>query len=259
VSVLRTCAALGFDGFLPLKVAFREHMQQRGRDLPPQDVIPGAPNGESEEWVRMLRQIARDESAHLSELLSALNPSMLFDEARSMLKAEEVVIFGHSVSKVFADYFCHRLNYLRIKAFSVSLEENSTVQSILSRLTAKDHVIMFSFPPYHQPAINTVKYAMQQGVGVTVITDSLDSSAAMDGTQIFICNTSTHFFYNSHTLVMTLANLVASCAAMELGEKFSDILLEEQAVEIIRRLSDSDSDASARSEEHHDEANEGWQ
>ena len=228
VSVLRTCAALGFDGYAQLKDAFRHYWKPLGSgfSIPGTDALDPA-----DDKTRILRQIGTDESVALAQMLQNLDAARLFAEAKSLLGADEVVIFGHDVSKVFADYFFQRLTFLRIKASSVLIGDSSTTQSILGRLRRGDHAIFFSFPPYYQPVGGLVRLAVQQGAGVTVITDSTASPAVIENCRCFLCNTSTRFFYNSHTLVVVLINLIASCAAMEMGPRFDEILREERAME----------------------------
>jgi len=230
VSVLRTCTALGFEGFLQLKEAFRASATV-GRGLPSPAVVLDSEGQEGGEKVRVLQEICNEESAHLADMLAQLDPSRLFDEARTLLGAGEVFVFGHDVSKVFADYIFHRLTFLRIKASSIRMGDSSTVQSMLARMQPGDHAIILSLPPYHLPAVTAAKYALRQGASATIITDSEASPALVEGCRHFLCNTSTRFFYNTHTLIMVLVNLLASCVAIEMGQDYKEILLAEQAVE----------------------------
>lgn len=231
VSVLRTCAALGFDGFLDLKEAFRIYSMTPGRGLPSVAAISAGEDREATEKVSVLREICGEEMTHLQDFMSAINPDMLFEEARTLMAANEVFIFGHDVSKVFADYIFHRLTFLRIKASSILLGDSSTVQSMLARVKPGDHAIFLSFPPYHLPAITSAKFAMSRGADVTIITDSISSPAVIEGSRVFLCDTGTRYFYNSHTLIMSLVNLFASCIAIEMGREYKEILMAEQAVE----------------------------
>lgn len=243
VSVLRTCTALGYEGFVQLKEAFRQYCQNgSGRGLPIVSAIAGSDNQEPTLKEMALMEICGEESMHLEEFVRTLDRAACFDEARALMSAGEVFVFGHDVSKVFADYICHRLTFLRIKASSIMLGDGSTVQSILARIRPGDHAIFLSFPPYHLPAVTSAKYASKQGASVTVLTDSTDSPAIIEGSRHFICNTNTRFFYNSHTLIMALINLLASCIAIEMGHSYKDILVAEQAVEGYMK---SDSEGSA--------------
>ena len=229
VSVLRACTALGFDGYAQLKDTFRKHWKPVGHGSLP---LPGmAGFAEVDEKLRVIGQIGYDESAALTQFLRELDPEELFEEARDLLRANEVVIFGHDVSKVFADYFYHRLTFLRIQASSVAVSDGSTTQSILGRLRAGDHAVFFSFPPYYLPVGGAARLAAQQGARVTVITDSASSPAVFESCRSFLCSTSTRFFYNSHTLIAVLINLIASCAAMEMGPLFDEIAREQRAME----------------------------
>lgn len=240
VSILRTCNALGFSGFLELKEAFRGYTPVYGRGLPLPGIMGPGTAGQTEENLEVLGSIALEEQEKLNQFLQTLSQDQLFEEARRLLSANEVFLFGHDVSKIFADYYYHRLTFLRIKASSVMIGDGSTNQSMLARMKEGDHVVLFSFPPYHLPVYNTARIARQQGASITVITDSLASPAVLPESNTFICNTGTRFFYNSHTLLMALINLVASCVAMEMGEQYNTILQEERAVEGFMRAEDTE-------------------
>lgn len=71
-----------------------------------------------------------------------------------------------------ADYFAHRLNYLRIKASSLKLGDSDTVKTSLSMVNENDVIVLFSFPPYYEPVSNVARYAAYRGATIITITDS---------------------------------------------------------------------------------------
>lgn len=247
VSVLRACTALGYEGFVQLKEAFRQHAMSAGRKLPSATLgqPPLSPAATAKQ--KALTEICGEEAARMDGFLQDLSLDDCFAEARALLKAGEVYVFGHDVSKVFADYIYHRLTFLRIKTTSVSLGDGSTVQSILARIKPGDHAIFLSFPPYHLPAVSIAKFVSDRGASVSVITDSADSPSVIQGCRPFVCSTDTRYFYNSHTIIMALVNLLASCVAIEMGGAYKDILVAEQAVKGYFRAESEDAPASAES------------
>jgi len=146
------------------------------------------------------------------------------------MNAREVLLFGHDVSKVMADYFAHRLNYLRIKASSLKLGDSDTVKTSLSMANENDVIVLFSFPPYYEPVSNVARYAAYRGATIITITDSSASPAVTDGPFNFICGTKTKFFFNSLTAPISLINVLTSCIALEMGPALDRILDEELSV-----------------------------
>lgn len=229
VSVLRLCRALGYDGYASLREAFRAHTERLSHGGGLLSLSKSTEHGEDEK-LRLLSDIFLSEQTGMNRFLAAARPELLFKAARELLAAEDVMLFGHDVSKILAEYFSYRLSFLHIKSTPVALGDNDAVQTVLARLKKTDHVILFSFPPYHMPIRGVTKYAQFRGTPVTVIADSMNSPAVTEESTNLLCDTSTRFFYNSHTLPVTLINLLASCIAIEMGARFDEILAEEQSV-----------------------------
>ncbi|HWS28525.1 MAG TPA: MurR/RpiR family transcriptional regulator [Clostridia bacterium] len=229
VSILRLCRALGYDGYAALRDAFRARTERLSRGVLAPAFPEGATRGEDEK-LQLLNGIFLSEQTGMNRFLTAVRPELLLKTARRLIDAEDVLVFGHDVSKILAEYFSYRLSFLHIKATPVALGDNDAVQNVLARLKKNDHVVLFSFPPYHMPIRGVAKYAEFRAAPVTVITDSAESPAVTEESTNLLCDTSTRFFYNSHTLPVTLINLIASCIAIEMGPRFDEILAEEQSV-----------------------------
>ena len=230
VSVLRLCKALGYQNFVALKEALRDHMLDALQSFAPPAFlkIPGERAvGSSEE---KLQSICADDMRNLSEMISALNADRLCACAKGLLEADEVLVFAHDGTKIFADYLCYRLNFLRIKASSVKLGDSDTVHTVLARLRKTDYVILLSFPPYHLPIYNVASFCRHRGTHILAITDSRNSPAAADDINVFICSTNARYFYNSQVATASFINILTSCIAVEMGSRFDDILAQEQDV-----------------------------
>lgn len=232
VSVIRLYRKLGFDSFLDLKQAFRDHTQRlvRGND-PPAVVNPSVVNHFlPTAQQQLVREMISYEQDNINALHESISAEQLFSCARQLLDADQVMLLGHSSSKVLADYFTLRLNYLRVYATSIKLDDSFMVHSTLARLKRGDVVVLFSFRPYYLPIYNVSRFAEYHGISVITITDSLQSPAYTEVGNNFICQTSTRFFFNSQTATVSLINLLASCMAVELGETLDKIQMEENAV-----------------------------
>ena len=238
VSILRLCRKIGYDGFLDLKEKFRcmdsleitsmDSFQEQEENLN----VLGKLN---EEFVlkksQFYQQICQMEHANLNELFRLNSLEKIFECAKLLIHAKEVVIFGHDASKILADYLAHRLNYLRIKANAVKLGDDATVKSMLSRIEAKDCAVFFSFPPYHTPIKNAARYVQYRKGEVITFSDSLSSPVVIEDSINFLCPTGAKFFYNTLTGPIAMIGLLTSCIAVELGDRMNEILEEEQAMQ----------------------------
>ncbi|HHW27177.1 MAG TPA: MurR/RpiR family transcriptional regulator [Firmicutes bacterium] len=232
VSVLRFCRACGFDNYVQLKEAFRHRNGEKLRS----PVRPAFIQGESDKGgagrtrLHRLQQICEAEISNLTSMMDALNADDLYACARLLMKANEVLVFAHDGSMIFADYLCYRLNYMRIKAVSVKLGDQTSVQATLARLSKNDVVVLLSFPPYYRPVHDVARYARYRDTPVITITDSVESPAVIDEGITFICPTATQFYYNSHVATASFINILASCIAVEMGSRYSEILAEQQSI-----------------------------
>lgn len=230
VSVLRVCKALGYESFIALKEALREHTKDAFRTvtLPAPSLHPDNRTGATPE--QLLKMVCADEQNNLISTISQLDTDKLVRCVHELLKAERIFVFGHDRTYVFADYLCYRLNFLRIQATAVQLGEGNTVSTTLAGIQSGDVVILMSFPPYHEPISNIVSFCRYRNVPVITITDTMSSPAAEGADCVFLCRTSARYFYNSQVATLSFINILTSSIAIEMGGKFDDILSTEQDV-----------------------------
>lgn len=228
VSILNMCRRLGCSGYSEMKKAFRLYIGERLKSIYDVDyTLETMSDSSCEDEERILSTMFETEQRCLSELAATVQKEQVAGCANALMKANEVLIYGHDVSKVLADYFAHRLNYLRIKASSFKLGDSSTVQTSLAMADEKDVVILFSFPPYYKPVSNVARYARYRGATVIAITDSKDSPAVAGSTYSFICDTKAKFFFNTLTSPFSLINILTSYIAFKMGPALNEILDEE--------------------------------
>lgn len=231
VSVLKVCRKLGCSGFAEMKNVFRLYVGERLKDTFDRNyTLETVDDSSRNDRGALLRSMFESEQQGLSLQATSISEEQIFDCAQILMNAREVLLFGHDVSKVLADYFAHRLNYLRIKAVSLKLGDSDTVQTSLAMANEEDVIVLFSFPPYYQPVSNVARYAAYRGAKVITITDSVDSPAVTDSSFNFICGTKTKFFFNSLTAPVSLISVLTSCIALEMGPALDRILEEELRV-----------------------------
>ncbi len=228
VSVLHTCRKLGCAGYSDMKQEFRRYLGEHLKKTFNQNyTLETVDEAFYQDRRAPIVSMFETEREILSSLASSVDTEQVERCAQLLMQAHEVLLFGHDVSKVLADYFAHRLNYLRIKASSFKLGDSSTVQTSLSMAGEQDVVVLFSFPPYYKPVSNVARYADYRGAAVIVITDSPDSPAITENTYNFICDTKTKFFFNTLTGPFSLINVLTSYIALKMGPALNEILEEE--------------------------------
>lgn len=227
---MRMCRALGLESFVELKEILREHNSEQLRRAAPPVFLSREEERNLGDQEAMLSAVCKDELYNLQDMINGLDRQTLFFCAQGLLEANEVAVFAHDASFLFAEYLAYRLNFLRIKSTSVKIGDSDSVQTVLARLGKKDYVILLSFPPYHQPTSTLVNFCRYRGVRMVTITDSMDSPAAVAESSVFLCRTSARYYYNSQAATASFINILSSCIAHKLGPRFDEILDEEREV-----------------------------
>lgn len=239
VTILRMCKELGYNSFLDLKKAFREHTKQviknlRGTDLVVPDISLSNPGNK----VHLLQQISDKESESSKIFYKNLDYNLILKASESILSAKEVLIIGNALSSLIGQFLYRRLVLLGISVRVIHPEEMDDVRASLSRLGPGDQLIAITFPRYYQPIHNIVRFAEERGARVMAITDSLESPAVTDSSLNFICPSSTKLFYNSPTLPIAIINLIASGIIIQMGEKYEQML--EETKNIVQYIDEQD-------------------
>ena len=173
VSVLKVCRKLGCSGYAEMKEVFQHYVGERLKDSFDRSyTLETVDDRSRSDRGALLRSMFEAEQQGITALAASIGEEQIFDCAQTLMNAREVLLFGHDVSKVMADYFAHRLNYLRIKASSLKLGDSDTVKTSLSMVNENDVIVLFSFPPYYEPVSNVARYAAYRGATIITITDS---------------------------------------------------------------------------------------
>lgn len=241
ISVLRFCRALGFDGFLDMKTAFRQNAQSIAalpghRSYHLEKHEPFDPDG----WSGVIGQIVTQELSNVQAFRDSYDAPSIRDAAQRILQAEEVLIFWHEGCRLLADYLTHRLSYLHIKASTIALDADRNVRACLARMQKEHCCIFFSFPCYFPPTRNIVRIAESRDASVIVITDQRGAPAVTVTGVNFYLRTTTKTFSNSFTAPTALISVLTSYLSALMGSRIDAILQEELQ---LQKLIESDSDS----------------
>lgn len=227
VTVLKVCKKLGYGNYIGLKKAFQNFGNQNLSFREIQQLVDEGTHKSKSQKEDLFRIICNYEQQKISDMINDIDVELISKCAKALLESKEVIVFGHNASKTLADYFTHRLNYLRVKAYSVKLGDDSILKSALARIDKQSFAVFFSFPPYHFPTVDLVKFIEMKGSRIITITHDMNSPAISDEGYNFIFNTQSLFFYNGLSIPMKFIELLASSMAIELGQQFEEIIKEE--------------------------------
>ncbi|MCI1966413.1 MAG: MurR/RpiR family transcriptional regulator [Oscillospiraceae bacterium] len=237
VTILRMCKRLGFKNYIDLKKAFRAHTLHLIHDLDaPNYLVPKESFSEPDEKARIIQQICKSEFNASKEFYQFVDPSLILQAAKLLLKAKQILIVGQGISRIVSQFLYNRIVPLGVNASLLDPMDMSNVQARLSKLFDGDVVVTISFPQYCTPVRNIAQYAEIRGASVIAITDNPQKSPAVTQKSLnFLCNTSTKVFYNSLSLPFALVNLIASGIVLEMGTEYRRKV--EESNEIIHFVS----------------------
>lgn len=239
VTILRMCKRLGFNSFLDLKKAFREHTKQvmkslKGTDLIVPDISLSNPGNK----IRLLRRIGDKDYESGRAFYKGLNYGQILKASESILNASEVMIFGNGFSSMLGEFLYRRLVMLGIPVTMIRPEDMDHVRASLSHIVPGVQLIAITFPQYYVPLRNIVRYAEEKGASVIAITDSMESPVITGSSLNFICSSSTKLFYNSPALPMSIIHLIASGIIIQMGPRYEQML--EETKNIVRYIDRQD-------------------
>lgn len=221
LTLLRFCKKLGFDSFLELKNAFREHTQEMVRTLSSTDYfIPDPTIVNPEGKAELLRQICREEAEACQEFFSSLDPLSIISCAEEIRRGKRIFLCAHDISRVLALFLEARLKLLYFQAQFVDLTSLSQTQDMLQQVGPEDVVIFITFPKYYYPLASIAKNAASRGAVILTVTDSVSSPSTQYSRRLLLCRTATKVFYNSLTLPMALLNLLLSYLVIDMGPDY---------------------------------------
>ncbi len=219
VSVLSFCGLMGFDSFIALREALRDYTRERMRNIFTEPLPPALTQERHEELYRYCAGI----TDHHNEMVRGIDPAKLEKCARALAASQNILIFGHDMSKIAADYLASRLTYLCIRSLSVNLGDNDTVQMLLSALGPNDSVIIFSFLPYYMPAGDVADYVRHCGATLITIANDADSPVVLEDGINFLCRSQNPYFFNSMSVPLHFVEILAYYVAAVMGKKSEDI------------------------------------
>lgn len=226
VSILNFCKLVGSDNYIDMRERLRHYVRTMMRNI---FMEPVPPSISQEQWDDMYCYCS-DITENHNQMLQQIDLARLERCARMLTASPNILVFGHDMSKIAADYLASRLSYLHIHNQSVNLGDNDTVQMLLAGLVPGDSVIIFSYSPFYMPAGDVANYVRHRGGNLIVIADNEDSPVVGKGGVDFLCRAQNSYFFNSMSVPLHFVEILAYYVAMATGRRSEDIVNGMNAV-----------------------------
>lgn len=221
ITILNTCASLGFEGFTQIKYEFRKAMIQKVKT----DVLDDSsvysekvPAYEQNNREKVLAEIGDEEVKAITEYWTNIDLKKYFEAADLILSSKQIFICGRGISWTMAEYMKNRLSSCEILGITVNTELNDDVYGMLNALTEESLIIPISFPDYYFMTTKVTERARLQNAKILAITDRPDTAVAQCADITLTAPTMTRVFLNTLTAPMLMLNLLSSAIKLKQGK-----------------------------------------
>ncbi|KAB2334432.1 MurR/RpiR family transcriptional regulator [Cytobacillus depressus] len=201
-TVIRFSFVLGFEGFSEMQAIIqKQHLQQNKTDLS-DEAISHESNDEKDTFTKVIE----NEVLILRHLLNPINVQDIWKAVDALIEADQILIAGHGISYVAANWFSHMLGSIR---GNVSLcSPAGDFFEKFCNLTDKSAVVVFSFPRYAKDMLKIAECTKEQGISLISVTDRLLSPVGRISDITLTTEENVEIGTNSIASVISLLDLV---------------------------------------------------
>lgn len=248
MTVLKTCALLGFSSFSDLKYEFRKYAARQleyTRHLDVEYNTPRIPGYELSNTEALLQDICLEEKKLTEVFFRQLRLGDMLLAADMILEAERIVLCGRGVSLIACDGLATMLSVVGRGVICVNTELDESIHRALPLLTPGTLVFGVSFPDYFRVTTKLLEYAHGKGLKVLSMTDTDRSPVCPFSDLVLYAPTQTRMFLNTMGAPMMLVNLLCSTVNIRLGVSRCSGLEEKTAFHQLLESSDAEQGGSA--------------
>lgn len=166
-TIVRFAYRLGLDGYPDLQERIQMMVKSRMRTTRVSEVSADSAVSHLAEGTTT-HSLAHD-LENLNRTIIEMEPGLLETAVKRLVKAQRIYFCGAVASDWLAEYAALSTNRIRGNAWSL---DRTNPAAMLIDMTAKDVLVVFSFPPYALQTARTVAAARERKVTVVGITDS---------------------------------------------------------------------------------------
>ena len=206
-TVVRFAQLLGYSGYPELQKAMqamiRDNLSSVGRvevttgRIGSRDVIESVLNQDIDKIKRTIEDVSRKD----------------FDDAvQSVIDAKHIYVFGVKSSSYIAAFLSYYLDLIFGNVKLLNTTSKTSNYENLFRISENDVMIAISFPRYSTIAVDSMKYAREQGAKVIAITDTMSSPLVKNADSVLLAHSDIASFVD--TLVAPLSLIDALLVAI---------------------------------------------
>ena len=211
ITILNTCASLGYEGFTQIKYEFRKDIIQKQKT----DVLDDSsvytekvPKYEHDNREKVLSEIGDEEVKAITDYWQNIVLKKYFEAADLILNSKQIFICGRGISWTMAEYMKNRLSSCEVLGITANTELNDDVYGMLNSLT-EETLLMTT---------KVTERARMQNAKILAITDRLDAAVAQCADLTLTAPTMTRVFMNTLTSPMLMLNLLTSAIKLKQGK-----------------------------------------
>ncbi|EEX47630.1 MULTISPECIES: MurR/RpiR family transcriptional regulator [Jonquetella] len=227
MTVLHTCAALGFENYNQLKYEFRRYLTLKAKvDIQEQCGYPNmeVPSYELSEPAKLMAQICDEEAQVSRGFFESVGPVSLLHAAEMIVESRVTLMAARGVSMQVADFLSMRLAIMGLPAVVMNTEQNDSLHAALPLLGKGVALIAISMPDYYIMTTKVCEFARRQGASILGLTDHLKAPIAQYCDLLLTAPTATRLFINTIGPMLSLANLLSAAVnilkSRHAGKKF---------------------------------------
>lgn len=220
-SLIRFAKKMGFDGY----IGFRKKLQE-------EEVMK---HSSSERFQKLIKnnfmssvdKIKHKEMDSIEACFDNLNVTYLETFIDKIIEGKRVYAGGLAVDAFLAEILCYRMKEYGY-AFEALDRGKSSFEYQLLHAQEGDILILFDFPIYSSPLLETIRYAKMKGMFLVVITDYATCPLTKHSDLVFYCDSQIDLFNNSLVAPIFFINLLVSVILYKNDEKMVEYLKKKE-------------------------------
>ncbi len=224
-TISRLSKSLGFDAYEQMRGPFRERLRTRepGFSAQLQDVQKRG----ADDTRALFEDLRAQEVLNVQNSLADEQYPVLVDAVDTLWSSRRIYVLGLRGAYAPAFLFHYAFQLFRDRCQLLDTTAGIFADQ-LRGIGEQDSMLVISFPPYTQLTIDAVEYAVESGVKIVAITDSVISPAAHAAKHTIITHNQSASFYHSFTAVMAVCQALIALLVAKSGRDSVKIVTEAE-------------------------------
>ncbi len=225
-TISRLSKSLGFAEYELMRRPFRDRLRTSEPGFSSQ--LEDVQKRGADDTRALFEDLRAQELQNIQQSLSDEQYPILVDAVETLWSSRRIYVLGLRGSYAPAFLFHYAFQLFRDRCHLLETSAGIFADQ-LRGIGEQDSMLVISFPPYTQLTIDAVEYAVESGVKIVAITDSVISPAAHAAAHTIITQNNSVSFYHSYTAVLAVCQaLIALLVAKSGGDSLKVIAEAEK-------------------------------